>query len=386
MEIGKLPSIVGGNARKWDEEGYRRSILRERELSYRIVFRTAFVPSENPNPEILLVASSDGLVSAYSISSCIPPRTRPMLCSKEVIRKAAPEVSSIGPLCCIQAHKGPSYDLKFYGDDEDALLLSCGDDGCIRGWKWGEVLIAADQGSSEGLNPILELVNPQKEGPWGALSPVPENNAIAVDKEDGSIFSATGDSCAYWWDMETGKTKIVFKGHTDYLHSVVRRKSSNQIITGSEDGTMRVWDCRSGRCAQVIYPHRSSKLKESSWISSVALDSSENWLVCGTGRGLSAWSLLSYECIFDNDSCAPVQDLLFHDNQILAVGSEPVLRCFNINGKVLSKIQCAPSSAYSISVHSSGVCAVGGYGGMVDVISEFGSHLCILCCNGASPI
>ncbi|KAK8921656.1 hypothetical protein KSP39_PZI019975 [Platanthera zijinensis] len=37
--------------------------------------------------------------------------------------------------------------------------------------------------------------------------------------------------------------------------------------------------------------------------------------VCGTGRGLSAWSLLSYECIFDNDSCAPIQDLLFHDNQ-----------------------------------------------------------------------
>ncbi|KAK8921659.1 WD repeat-containing protein DWA1 [Platanthera zijinensis] len=86
-----------------------------------------------------------------------------MLCSKKVIRKAAPEFLSIAPLYSIQAHKGPSYDLKFYGDNEDPLLLSCGDDGCIRGWKWVEVLIAADQGSSERLNPILELVNPQKE-------------------------------------------------------------------------------------------------------------------------------------------------------------------------------------------------------------------------------
>ncbi|KAI0508028.1 hypothetical protein KFK09_014162 [Dendrobium nobile] len=385
MEARRITSRgLGGDSREWDEEGYRRSILVERELSSRIVFRTAFAPSENPNPEIVLVASSDGSLSAYSISSCISSCPRPILCSKGTDQKA-PEVLWADPLCSIQAHKGPSYDLKLYGNDEEALLLSCGDDGCIRGWKWAEVRMAAVQASNKGkkLSPIFELVNPQKEGPWGALSPIPENNAIAVDKEDGSIFSAAGDSCAYWWDMETGKRKIVFKGHSDYLHSVVIRKSSNQIITGSEDGTARVWDCRSGRCAQVIYPQKCSKLKESSWISSVALDNSESWLVCGTGRGLSAWSLLSYECIFSFDSHAPIQDLLFHDNQILAVGAEPVLRCFNINGKILSQIQCAPSSAFSISVHPSGVTAIGGYGGLVDVISEFGSHLCIFCCKNA---
>ncbi|KAK8970998.1 WD repeat-containing protein DWA1 [Platanthera guangdongensis] len=119
MEIGKLPSIEGGDARKWDEEGYRRSILLERELSSRIVFRTAFVPAENPNPEILLVASSDGLVSAYSISSCISHR--------------------------------PQIDLEII-----QLLLNNDRAGCVSlyfflkeiSWKWVEVLIAADQGST----------------------------------------------------------------------------------------------------------------------------------------------------------------------------------------------------------------------------------------------
>ncbi|XP_020587735.1 THO complex subunit 6 isoform X2 [Phalaenopsis equestris] len=382
MEVGRnTGGRGGGDARQWDEESYRRSILIERELSSRIVFRTAFAPSVNPNPEIVLVAASDGSLSAYSIASCIASCPRPMLCSKETDQKVAPVVLSAGPLCSIQAHKGPTYDLKLDGNDEDALLLSCGDDGYIRVWKWAEVHMAAVQGSHKGekLRPILELVNPQKERPWGALSPIPENNAIAVDKEDGSIFSAAGDSCAYCWDMETGKKKIVFKGHSDYLHSVTVRKSNNQIITGSEDGTARVWDCRSGRCAHVIDPQKSFKLKESTWISSVALDNSGSWLVCGTGRGLSAWNLISYECIFSFDSHSPIQDLLFHDNQILAVGSEPVLRCFNINGKILSQVHCAPFSAFSISVHPSGVKAVAGYGGLVDIISEFGSHLCIFC-------
>ncbi|KAG0490618.1 hypothetical protein HPP92_007481 [Vanilla planifolia] len=387
MIAGQQMVTKGRDARDWDEDGYRRSILLERELRYQIVFKTAFVPSENHDPETLLVASSDGSVSAYSISSCISSCQRPVLL-KEADQLSTPEILLADPLCSIQAHKGPAYDLKFYGNDEEALLLSCGDDGCIRGWKWAEVNACAASRSNKGkkLNPIMELVNPQHEGPWGTLSPIPENNAIAVDKEDGSIFSAAGDSCAYWWDMETGKRKTIFRGHKDYLHSVVVRRSCNQIITGSEDGTARIWDCRSGRCAQVIYPQISRKLKESSWISSVAIDNSESWLVCGTSRGLSAWSLYSCECIFNIDNCAPTQDLLFHENQILAVGSEPVVRCFNINGRTLSQIQCAPCSAFSISVHPSGVLAVGGYGGFVDVISEFGSHLCTFCCKGSREI
>ncbi|KAF6158035.1 hypothetical protein GIB67_014829 [Kingdonia uniflora] len=66
-------------------------------------------------------------------------------------------------------------------------------------------------------------------GPWGALSPVPENNAIAVDFQGGSLYAAVGDSCAYCWDVETGQIKIVFKGHSDYLYCVVARNSRNQV-------------------------------------------------------------------------------------------------------------------------------------------------------------
>ncbi|XP_020587756.1 THO complex subunit 6 isoform X5 [Phalaenopsis equestris] len=350
MEVGRnTGGRGGGDARQWDEESYRRSILIERELSSRIVFRTAFAPSVNPNPEIVLVAASDGSLSAYSIASCIASCPRPMLCSKETDQKVAPVVLSAGPLCSIQAHKGPTYDLKLDGNDEDALLLSCGDDGYIRVWKWAEVHMAAVQGSHKGekLRPILELVNPQKERPWGALSPIPENNAIAVDKEDGSIFSAAGDSCAYCWDM--AKRKLYSRG--------------TQIT-----------------CTLLLCVNPTIRLL---LVLKMAL---RGYGVCGTGRGLSAWNLISYECIFSFDSHSPIQDLLFHDNQILAVGSEPVLRCFNINGKILSQVHCAPFSAFSISVHPSGVKAVAGYGGLVDIISEFGSHLCIFCCKSADSL
>ncbi|XLS50874.1 hypothetical protein HN51_011551, partial [Arachis hypogaea] len=47
----------------------------------------------------------------------------------------------------------------------------------------------------------------------------------------GFVFSASGDSCAYCWDVETGKVKMVFKGHLDYLHCIVARNSSNQVLS-----------------------------------------------------------------------------------------------------------------------------------------------------------
>lgn len=60
-----------GDATNWDEDAYRESILKEREIRNRTVFRTVWGPSQNPNPDTIVVASSDGSLSSYSISSCI---------------------------------------------------------------------------------------------------------------------------------------------------------------------------------------------------------------------------------------------------------------------------------------------------------------------------
>ncbi|KAI4990841.1 hypothetical protein ZWY2020_039212 [Hordeum vulgare] len=369
----------GLDAREWDEAAYRRGILRERDLSCRTLFRAVFYDQrDEPDPDVLLAAaSSDGSLASFSLSSCI---------SSSASAHAAPQPAAaalVDPVCIVQAHSGPVYDAKFYNDPIQPLLFSCGDDGHIRGWRWHEMQSCLVPLSLQGdhVEPILDLVNPQHEGPWGARSPIPENNAIAISKQDGSLFAAAGDACAYCWDVESGKCKMTFKGHTDYLHSVAVREANHQVVTGSEDGTARIWDCRSGKCTQTIHPVQNKKF-EGSWVGCIAIDASESWLACGTSNGISVWSLLSNECIFNADCGAPVQDLLFDKNQILAVGAEPALSRFTINGVVVSQIKCAPPSAFSVSMHSSGMAAVAGHGGLVDVISGFGSHLCAFRCRG----
>ncbi|XP_074280737.1 THO complex subunit 6 [Silene latifolia] len=367
------------DVRNWDEDAYRESILNDRESHCRTVFRSIFAPSLNPNtnPDIIVTASSDGTVASYSLSSAISHLEKS--CTNPTPR----QVLEAEPRWFLQAHQGPAYDVKFYGEGPDSLLLSCGDDGQVRGWKWKELEESETPIHEQGLhvNSVVQFMNPQHRGPWSAMSPVPENNAIAVDSKRGSVFVAAGDSCAYCWDVETSKVKMVYKGHSDYLHCIFARRSSNQIITGSEDGTARIWDCGSGKCIQVIHPARDNSLKEVSSVSCIALDASESWLACGSGHNLFVWNLLASAQISRISAPTSCQDIVFDDNNILLVGASPILSRMDMSGKILSQIKCAPESAFSVSLHQPGIVAVAGYGGLVDVISQFGSHLCTFHCT-----
>ncbi|WMV38279.1 hypothetical protein MTR67_031664 [Solanum verrucosum] len=139
----------------------------------------------------------------------------------------------------------------------------------------------------------------------------------AIVGATGSIFAASGDSCAYCWDVEKNEIKMVLKGHSDYLHCIVARNSHNQVITGSEDGTARIWDCRTGKCIQIIDPQKDKKLKELyPYVSCIALDASESWLACGSGRSLSVWNLPASECVSGITTSAATQDVSFDDNQV----------------------------------------------------------------------
>ncbi|XP_010468756.1 PREDICTED: THO complex subunit 6-like [Camelina sativa] len=299
-----------GDATNWNEDEYREAILKEREIQTRTVFRTAWappVPARIPNPDAFVVASSDGTLAFHSLNSLVSQSASFGYSKGQDVMVAEPER-------VVRAHDGPAYDVKFYGEDEDALLLSCGDDGRVRGWRWKE--FAESEASlhleENHAKPLIELTNPQ--------------------------------------------------------HNLLI-----QILTGSEDGTARIWDCKTGKCIRVI---GSQDKKSGLHISSIALDGSESWLVCGQGKSLALWNLPASECVSTISIPAHVQDVMFDEKQILTVGAEPLLRRFDLNGALLSQIHCAPCSVFSISMHPAGVVAVGGYGGLVDVISQFGSHLC----------
>ena len=65
----------------------------------------------------------------------------------------------------------------------------------------------------------------------------PDGNIIAMGCYDGTI---------HLWDAKTGVHKRTLTGHTRDIWSVAFSRDGNIIATGSSDGTIRLWDASTG--------------------------------------------------------------------------------------------------------------------------------------------
>lgn len=68
------------------------------------------------------------------------------------------------------------------------------------------------------------------------------------------IYSASADSTVMVWDTETGQRIKKVTGHESFVNSCCpARRGPPLFVSGSDDGSIRVWDLRAARQAQVIF-------------------------------------------------------------------------------------------------------------------------------------
>jgi len=61
------------------------------------------------------------------------------------------------------------------------------------------------------------------------------------------MLTGSRDGSARLWDAETGKEKAVLTGHTGPVMSVCFSRDGKRALTGSLDSTARVWDAQTGK-------------------------------------------------------------------------------------------------------------------------------------------
>jgi WD40 repeat protein/serine/threonine protein kinase len=74
-----------------------------------------------------------------------------------------------------------------------------------------------------------------------------------------------------------GWGKQIFEGHTDEVTAVAWGPEGRSALSGSKDGTMRLWDLSSGKCVHTFGNHTST-----SWVTSVALSPDGRFALAGT--------------------------------------------------------------------------------------------------------
>ncbi|KAE8986818.1 hypothetical protein PR003_g22943 [Phytophthora rubi] len=381
----------------YDEGTYRAELLRKMRASETIVYQAVFVPEKvSGGQTVLVAATSSGLLHVYQLGRVMKPGYWDQVGRGEVTAFPGPNLS-------FQAHPTQIYSLRFAGDDTDPLLISGGDQD-FRVWKWKDILAAVEHpASAKTLQPVhVDHLKRRTLGFRGALLPASEVNDVAVSKTSGHLFLAGGDSVAHEWDVSTQQFTRQFEGHEDYLHAVRHLQHSQELVTGSEDGTLGIWDVRQEKKVEFLRPQPSTQSSStpSLWVGAVAHDESEMWLACGggtkrspggrprTGGFLGMWHLPSRVPVHCTETSSDVHDVVFHHMELLSVGNDASLKKWNrSSGQLLAAARSTlPSCHFCVVDNATDVIAVGGAAPAIDIYTMPGVvSFSLVVEDGSSP-
>ena len=79
---------------------------------------------------------------------------------------------------------------------------------------------------------------------------VPREMKLAAFFDDSTVMYASGNSL-FLASIREGGPELEFRGHTDIIHDYKVEPGRKRIVTASEDGTLRLWDSRTGECLAV---------------------------------------------------------------------------------------------------------------------------------------
>lgn len=209
--------------------------------------------------------------------------------------------------------------------------------GEITGWDWKTI--------TTSKNPKLAF-SIQIPTAKDALEK-PDVNSMLYSKMGGYIYAGCGDNKIYIFSLEDGKLIRTMEGHDDYIHSI--HNIGSQLVSASEDGSVRLWDMRQKSHTNTVQPYLNDKLVRpelGKWIGAAAI--SEDWLLCGGGPRLSLWHLRSLDVTtaFHLDDSG-IHVAMFHDDRIMAGGASPYFYNLNYTGDTYAQIPSSSTSIYS---------------------------------------
>lgn len=75
---------------------------------------------------------------------------------------------------------------------------------------------------------------------------------ICFTKDGTHLVSASTDKSMAMWDLEAGVRVRRFKGHQSFVNSCDVSDNPTMICSGSDDGTVRLWDSRRRHCVKTL--------------------------------------------------------------------------------------------------------------------------------------
>ncbi|XP_073491414.1 LOW QUALITY PROTEIN: THO complex subunit 6 [Aquarana catesbeiana] len=312
--------------------------------SLELLHMTVFSQCFSPCGKYLAVGNNMGQIGVFSLSSALGSEAKEQ--NKE-------------PTALLQAHTGPIYCLS----STERHLISAGDN-VVKGWLWTDLC-------KKGCVPSWSRVAPCRNN-----LETPEINSLVRNPSDNSLLLGGGSCQIHAMDLETGAFTMALQGHEDYIHCLALREHQRECVSGSEDGSVRLWDLRTGSQTHKIEVYKyeeCARPQYGKWISCLATDS--DWMMCGGGPMLSLWHLRSVTPTTIFPIQESQQQVMFYQDLILCAGQASHINHCQINGEIRTQIPSTPSSIYSMCINETSqenkVLTAAGSSSKIDVFTNF---------------
>jgi U3 small nucleolar RNA-associated protein 15 len=221
----------------------------------------------------------------------------------------------------------------------------------------GKLLLASDK---SGAIQVFDLSSRAILRHW---TPEEAHQRLQVTKVTWSgltnAISAGDDKCVKLWDITVKSALQTFVGHTDYVRALRRVPETNLVLSGSLDGTAKLWDPRARENLVATFKHGGGS---SAIVYSVLPLRGSTMVLTAGGEGIKVWDLTA-------GTEFPVLEMWNHQKEVtalctnkdgsrvLAGGLDGLVKIYDISTwKVVHGVKYPASILnISLSVHSRNV-------------------------------
>ncbi|MBF2000671.1 MAG: NACHT domain-containing protein [Synechococcales cyanobacterium M58_A2018_015] len=186
----------------------------------------------------------------------------------------------------------------------------------------------------------LGRVSAGREGEWVSgqfVSVLPVQSrvfSIAFSPDSQQVATGGNDQTIRLWDVQTGTCLRILTGHSKPVESVAFHPQGILLASASDDETVRLWDPVAGKCLEVLSANLGRVL-------AVAFSPDGSVLAgCGTQQTVALWNVKTRTCLgILSGHSKSVQTLAFLSSTVLASGSEDeTLRLWDLTQQRCLKI------------------------------------------------
>jgi len=115
--------------------------------------------------------------------------------------------------------------------------------------------------------------------------------SVVITKDRKQIISGSEDETIKIWSMSSGECVKTLTGHRGQVKSIVIAEEQQQIISASADQTIKIWSMSSGECVKTLTGHTD-------WVSSMIITKDQLQIISGShDKTIKIWNLASGECV-----------------------------------------------------------------------------------------